>query len=217
MLFIFDWDGTLSDSAGRIVACMQTAIAACGLPQRPDAAVQNIIGLGLPEALRHLYPQALDAELTRLREAYAHHYIAADHDPCPLFPGALETLSELRERGYRLAVATGKSRRGLDRVLQRMELEGFFDATRCADETRSKPHPRMLFELLAEFELDARQAVMVGDTEYDLAMARSAGMAGMAVSYGAHALERLLPYDPVLCLTALPQLLDWPPPAGIEH
>lgn len=211
MLFVFDWDGTLSDSAERIVRTMQTAIGELGLPVLEDAAVRNIIGLGLPEALRSLYPSLSPVELDPLREAYARHYVAADQQqPCVLFPGALDTLEALRERGCRLAVATGKSRRGLDRVLRQLGLSRYFDATRCADETRSKPHPQMLLELMTELRVAAADTVMVGDTEYDLAMAEAARVAPVAVTFGAHAVERLHRYRPVMYLDRLPQLLDWP-------
>jgi len=115
----------------------------------------------------------------------------------------------LKEQEFHLAIATGKSRRGLDRVLAQLDLRDFFDATRCADETRSKPHPQMLHELLDELRMSVEQAVMIGDTEYDLAMARSAGMPRIAVDYGAHAIERLLPYEPALVLTEFAQLLAY--------
>lgn len=210
MLFVFDWDGTLSDSAGRIVDCMQAAILERGLPALPAEAIRNIIGLGLPEALRELYPEVAEDELLELRQAYARHYVVADQEPCSLFPGALETLDAMAGRGWRLAVATGKSRRGLDRVLGNMGLAEVFDATRCADETRSKPHPQMLLELMQELGFSAERTVMIGDTEYDLAMARAAQVAPVAVSYGVHAEERLRRYDPVLCIDRLPALLEWP-------
>jgi len=126
-----------------------------------------------------------------------------------LFPGVLATLQKLKGQEFHLAIATGKSRRGLDRVLAQLDLLDFFDATRCADETRSKPHPQMLHELLDELRMSAEQAVMIGDTEYDLAMARSAGMPRIAVDYGAHAIERLLPYEPALVLTEFAQLLAY--------
>ncbi len=208
MLFIFDWDGTLIDSEQRIVGAMQAAIAERALPPRSDDQARNIIGLGLPEAIRTLYPELSDAEREALRQGYVAHYLASDHEPCALFPGVLDTLHALREAGFRLAVATGKSRRGLDRVLGQLGMSGFFDATRCADETRSQPHPQMLHELLDELRLSRELAVMVGDTEYDLAMARAAGMSSVAVDYGAHAIERLLAYEPELVLSEFAQLLS---------
>jgi phosphoglycolate phosphatase len=142
------------------------------------------------------------------------HFLAADQQPCEFFPGALETLEQLKTRGHRLAVDTGKSRRGMHRVLGQLDMHDYFHASRCADETRSKPHPQMLHELLAELRADCADAVMIGDTEYDMAMARTAGMARIAVGFGAHAVERLLPYAPLLVLDNLQQLLSWP--AGRE-
>ena len=209
MLFIFDWDGTLLDSADRIVAVMQLAISERGLPPLTNASIRNIIGLGLPEALRMLYPDQPDMELKELQVAYSRHFVEAEDVPCKLFPGVEATLDRLRADGNRLAVATGKSRRGLVRVLAGLGMSDYFDATRCADETRSKPHPLMLNELLADLAVSAERAVMVGDTEYDMEMAVNAGMPRVAVDYGAHAVERLLPYKPGLVLSRFPDLLDW--------
>lgn len=208
MLIIFDWDGTLLDSTGKIVRCMELAFdelgAAAVLPQR----IKEIIGLSLPEAIRQLQPALDDAGLQQVQQAYSRHYLEADRQPCAFYPGARETLDELRARGHRLAVATGKSRQGLQRVLNNVGLADFFDATRCADETRSKPHPQMLHELLIELTTDVGDAVMVGDTDFDMAMAQAANMARVAVSHGAHPVERLLPYSPLRVIDALPELLD---------
>lgn len=209
MLFIFDWDGTLLDSTDRIVAVMQQAIAERGLMPLTDTSIRNIIGLGLPEALRALFPELPDGELAELQAAYSRHFVAAEDVPCQLFPGVGATLEKLRADGNRLAVATGKSRRGLTRVLAGLGMLDYFDATRCADETRSKPHPQMLHELLDELVVPAGRAVMVGDTEYDMEMAANAGMPRVAVDYGAHSVERLLPYKPGLVLSRFPDLLTW--------
>lgn len=210
MLFIFDWDGTLMDSTRRIIEAMQLAIAELGWPARSDEEVCEIIGLGLPEAIEYLFPGLVLAERQRLQASYASHYVAADQQPCEFFPGVLMALEELKARGHLLAVATGKSRKGLQRVFGQLDLHDFFHASRCADETRSKPHPLMLQELLVELGSSRERAVMIGDTEYDMAMARNAGMARIAVSFGAHAVERLLPYEPELVLDNLQQLLVWP-------
>lgn len=209
MLFIFDWDGTLLDSADRIVEVMQRAAGDCGLSTLTQPEIKNIIGLGLPEALRVLYPELADAELERMRAAYSRRFVESEEVPCKLFPGVLDTLEALRAGGSRLAVATGKSRRGLVRVLSGLGMSDYFDATRCADETRSKPHPQMLHELLHELAVPAERAVMVGDTEYDMEMARAAGMSRVAVDYGAHAVDRLLAYEPGLVLSRFPDLLGW--------
>ena len=211
MLLIFDWDGTLSDSTGIITRAMQRAAADVDWPVPKAQAVHNIIGLGLPEALSELYPGRREVEYAALTAHYRSHYLAEDQtSPARFFPQVMETLAQLRDQGHQLAVATGKSRQGLDRVFEAMALRGFFHASRCADETASKPHPLMLRELLDELDGKSESAVMVGDTEYDMAMARGAGMARIAVSYGAHAIERLHPYKPVLCLDQFGDIKTWP-------
>jgi phosphoglycolate phosphatase len=210
LLYIFDWDGTLSDSTGTIVTAMQRAAEDLGWqrPERDD--VRNIIGLGLPEALRVLYPEIDAATAERLRALYSEHFLAIDQaEPAQFYPRVMDSLEALRQEGHQLAVATGKSRRGLDRVLTRLKLDGYFHASRCADETASKPDPQMLHELLLQFGAQASQAVMVGDTEYDMEMARRAEMPRIAVSYGAHAAERLHPYEPALCMDCFSEILAW--------
>lgn len=210
MLFIFDWDGTLSDSTAKITCAMQMAARDLGWPVLADHAVHNIIGLGLPEAMASLYPQRSPAQYQQLRNAYAGHFLALDEaQPSEFFPGVLETLANLRQQGHILTVATGKSRAGLDRILGALGVAELFSATRCADETASKPHPLMLEQLLAEFALAAEDAVMIGDTEYDMEMARRIAMPRIAVSYGAHHIDRLRSYDPVLCLDQFDQLKAW--------
>ena len=206
-LVIFDWDGTVMDSTGRIIACMHKAGADLCLPVLEDDAVREIIGLGLPEALRTLYPGIDDSALARMRERYAVHFVAAEASPSRLYPGARETLAALRRAGLRLAVATGKSRKGLDRVWASSGLGASFDASRCADETHSKPHPAMVTELLAELRVAPERALVVGDTSFDLQMARDAGVDRVAVSYGAHPVDRLMNFHPLAVIDALPQLL----------
>lgn len=209
MLIIFDWDGTLIDSAAKIVKCMQMTAADVDLPVVSPEAVKNIIGLGLPEAIRTLYPEIDEHSLERFRETYSKHFVREDQVPCEFFPNVLTTLESLRDEGHTLAVATGKSRKGLNRVLENLQLSGFFHGTRCADETQSKPHPLMLNEILAELQFQPQQAALVGDTEYDLAMAASAGVRGIAVTYGAHSVERLSRHDPCLWLDDFAELLPW--------
>ncbi len=210
MLLIFDWDGTLSDSTGLITRAMQESANDLGWTVPEDEAVQNIIGLGLPEALNLLFPDQDERGYASLRDRYRENYLRGDRaQPSELFPEVMETLTQLREAGHQMAVATGKSRVGLDRVLEAMNLTGFFQATRCADETASKPHPLMLHQLLEEFRVDPTDAVMVGDTEYDMDMGRRAGMDRIAVSYGAHKIHRLHPYEPALCLDRFGALLEW--------
>jgi len=162
--------------------------------------VQEIIGLGLTEAAFRLFPQATREQVFQLQTSYSQHYRAEDSAPCAFFPGVEETLQQLKAEGYQLAVATGKSRAGLDRVLLNLGMEDFFHNSRCADETLSKPHPLMLEELLTEFDLSAEAAVMVGDTEFDMEMAVNAGMPRIAVSYGAHHADRLRAFEPLACL-----------------
>lgn len=210
MLFIFDWDGTLSDSTGRITQAMQMAAEDLDW-NRPEAIeVHNIIGLGLPEAIAKLYPAITPLSHEQLRERYIYHFLTLDkQQPSAFFPGVLETLECLREQGHQLTVATGKSRRGLDRILDALGMTGFFHGTRCADETASKPHPLMLTQLLTEFSVPACEAVMIGDTEYDMEMARVIDVPRIAVTYGAHHVERLHPYQPELCVDNFKELLSW--------
>ena len=208
MLFVFDWDGTLSDSTAKIVSSMRRAAADLALPELEELAVLEIIGLGLPEAIAQIYPAVGEADRRKLGEQYSKRYIEADQVPSLLFPGAMETLETLKDRGHSIAVATGKSRRGLDRVIASLELEGFFHGSRCADETASKPHPLMLHELLKELGCPVEQAVMIGDTEFDMEMARRADMPRVGVSFGAHAVERLHAYEPLRCIDKLPELLE---------
>lgn len=207
MLFVFDWDGTLCNSTDKIVNCMQAAAKSVGLNPLVADSIKNIIGLGLPEAITQLYPHASDSVKADLKAAYSRIFTHEDRTPSPFFDGVEETLHSLRDQGYQITIATGKSRAGLDRVLAGMGMAGFFHSSRCADETMSKPHPQMLFELLGEHRFEPQDAVMVGDTEYDMEMARRAGMPKVAVSYGAHDISRLKPYDPLLCLDSFAELL----------
>jgi phosphoglycolate phosphatase len=209
-LLIFDWDGTLVDSIGRIVESMHRAAESCGLPQLSDEAVKGIIGLGLPEAIRTLYPELDEAALIeRFRVGYGEHYMALENEPSALFPGVEESLQAFREQGYQLAVATGKSRRGLHRILEGRGWLEYFDVTRCADETASKPHPRMLHEILAHCAVAPERALMVGDSIFDLQMARNAGVDSVAVGFGAQPLESLLGHGPRLAINEFPELRAW--------
>ncbi len=216
-LVVFDWDGTLMDSAGHIVRSVRAAIAALDLPPRSDEAIRNIIGLGLEEAVATLYPEA-DARLRRrIMDVYREHYLNAGPEAERLFPGAEAVLAELAGRGYRLAVATGKSRRGLERALTVTGLWRYFTTSRCADETRSKPHPQMLLEIMEAVGAVPARTLMVGDTEYDLEMAALAGAAGLAAAYGVHSLERLLRHRPLGHVRALVEVPDWLARHGVER
>ncbi len=210
MLFIFDWDGTLVDSKSMITRSMQLAANNMGWEPLEDSLIHNIIGLGLPEAILHLYPQASDQERATLRDFYAANFVRLyEEKSSDFFPVVPETLEALRNQGHLLTIATGKSRKGLNRILADLRMSDYFDATRCADETASKPHPLMLEELLKHFDKKAHDAVMIGDTEYDMEMARSISMPRIAVSYGAHHIDRLHQYEPELCLDRFDQLLGW--------
>jgi phosphoglycolate phosphatase len=188
---------------------MHMASTRSGFELCSDLAVKGIIGLGLPEAIRTLYPQIADQELLAFREHYADHYIALEAEPSPLFEGVRQSLEAFRADGYHLAVATGKARRGLDRVLKAHGFEDYFDITRAADETASKPHPLMLEEILAHCAVSPREALMVGDASFDLMMARNAGMDSVAVSYGAQSPEALQQYEPRVTIDHFSELHAW--------
>jgi phosphoglycolate phosphatase len=207
-LLVFDWDGTLMDSAAAICASLQAACRDLALAVPPDEDARFIIGLGLNDAMAHILPGLPHEEYSRVAERYRHHFLAAD-GATTLFPGAAETIAELHEAGFMLAVATGKSRRGLDRALGATGLARYFHATRCADEGFSKPHPGMLQQLMAELGADRDRTLMIGDTTHDMEMARSAGVARVAVAYGAHAREELLACDPLACVEAFGDLRAW--------
>lgn len=208
-LIIFDWDGTLMDSVPRIVSCMQAAALEAEWGELTAADVEDIIGLGLPEAIAQLCPGILPVQAERLRECYSHHFVTRDTTPMLFFAGVEAHIARLRGREQqRLAVATGKSRRGLDRIFAETGSGAWFHASRTADETRSKPHPQMLSELLAELEVPVERAVMVGDTEYDLEMARAIGMDRVGVTYGVHTPERLALSRPKWIAHSVEELFD---------
>lgn len=209
-LLVFDWDGTLVNSLARIVASVHHATDLCGLKRCTDAEVHSIIGLSLKHAFLRLYPEPGQARLyDTFRQAYSAHYLEQEQDPSPFYPGVRDVLENFRCAGYLLAVATGKSRQGLDRILQSHGMQDFFDITRCADETRSKPDPLMLQEILAHCAQPAHKAIMVGDSTFDLQMANRASIAPVAVSYGAQPLDVLQQEHPVLAIDNFTQLQDW--------
>ncbi|SDU17496.1 phosphoglycolate phosphatase [Pseudomonas pohangensis] len=209
-LLIFDWDGTLVDSIGRIVTSLRHAADVCGLPQLDETRLKGIIGLGMAEAIDSLYPGLRESVLAEhFRGAYGEHYLALERQPSTLFPGVLEALEAFREDGYQLAVATGKSRRGLHKVLEGRGWLDFFDVTRCADETASKPDPLMLHEILAHCRKRPEQALMVGDSLFDLQMARRAKVCSVAVGHGAQPLELLQAESPDLAINHFDELRAW--------
>lgn len=209
-LLIFDWDGTLADSIGRIVQAMRTAAELSGRPVRDDPAIKGIIGLGLPEAIRTLYPDITANDLIDFRQHYADSYMALDNDTAsPLFEAVRESIEGWRAEGYKLAVATGKARRGLNRVLKAHDWLEYFDITRAADETASKPDPLMLHEILQHCGVEPGRALMIGDSSFDLLMARNAGMDSVAVGYGAQSLDSLREYEPRLAIEHFSELRTW--------
>ena len=184
-LICFDWDGTLFDSTAIIVRSIQQAVLDVGGQKPSDEAASYVIGMALMPALAHAAPDVPKEKYPLLGERYRHHYLATQHD-ISLFDGVLPMLADLKGRHHWLTVATGKSRRGLDDVLASRQLHGIFDGSRTADETAGKPDPRMLHELMREFGADPERTLMIGDTTHDLQMARTAGVASVGVSYGAH-------------------------------
>jgi phosphoglycolate phosphatase len=208
-LIVFDWDGTLMDSECKIVNCIAAAAADCGVPDPGPAASRNIIGLGLKEAMHLLFPLVDQEKQDAITERYRQHFLQHDQTAALLFPGVAEGLKNLAQRGYLLAVATGKSRRGLQRVLAETNLGHLFAVTRCADEAFSKPHPKMLEDILAFTGMTSDQALMVGDTVYDMQMAQNARMARLAVSYGVHKREQLLEHTPLACVNSFQEVCAW--------
>jgi phosphoglycolate phosphatase len=208
MLLVFDWDGTLIDSTAKIVKSMQVAADSCGLAVLDDLAIKNIIGLGLPEAIQTLYPLIQLKQQNLLQAAYSDAYLQADQQPCSFFVGVEECLDVLQDAGHHIALATGKSRRGLDRVLHNVGWQKKFTATRCADETASKPNPLMLLELMEELKADKEDVWMIGDTEYDLEMAKNAAIKSVGVSYGAHDSARLHKHSPLAIIDDMRVLLE---------
>ncbi|MEW9798693.1 HAD-IA family hydrolase [Alteromonas sp. CYL-A6] len=205
-LVIFDWDGTLMDSAGKIVNCMQIAARDCGMPV-PDAdAVGHIIGISLKPAIKQLFEINDDALADRLVQAYKQAFLEKDATPCPLFNGVESMLSDLVRQQRTLAVATGKARRGLVRAWQNTNTGHFFTASRCADDAESKPSPDMLLQLLDELNVHASEAVMIGDTIYDMQMAEAIGMDRIGVSYGVHAQVHLERHNPLDIVHSVPEL-----------
>ena len=207
-LIVFDWDGTLFDSAAVIADGIQHAARDMGLPVPDRETARHVIGLGLSDSLRHAMPTLTPERYEEFLALYRRYFIERE-DSLSLFPGVPELLSELNERGHRLAVATGKPRRGLDRSLQASGIGPLFAASRCGDETRPKPHPAMLLELMAELRVGAADLLMIGDTSHDLGMAANAGVDAVAVTYGAHPENSLQAFAPRACVSTVVELRQW--------
>jgi phosphoglycolate phosphatase len=207
-LLIFDWDGTLMDSAGVIVDSIQRACEDIDLAAPSERASRQIIGLGLMQALQTLLPDLPADDYPRLIERYRHHYLGRDAE-IPLFAGVASGIRDLSASGFQLAVATGKSRIGLERALEASGLGAWFVATRCADQTHSKPHPAMVLELIDELDADPARTLVIGDTSHDLLMAANAGVASLGVTYGAHEAGDLHPHAPVALMDSFPEVYAW--------
>jgi phosphoglycolate phosphatase len=207
-LIAFDWDGTLFDSTKIIVRCIQKAVVDVGGAKPTDEAASYVIGLGLAQALAHAAPDVPPEKYPQLGARYRHHY-DSHYDDLILFDGVLPMLDTLKKRGFLLAVATGKSRRGLDDALASSELRGVFDGSRTADETAGKPNPRMLHELMAQFDVPAGRVLMVGDTTHDLQMAVNAACPSVGVSYGAHEHSAFTSLNPRFVAHSVDQLGQW--------
>lgn len=207
-LIVFDWDGTLMDSTATIVKCIQAAARDLGMEVPSREAASHVIGLSLEQAMHTALPSLDPKHYPAVVERYRYHYLAQDQE-LVLFDGVPEMLADLAGQGYFLAVATGKSRAGLNRVLRAMDLVALFDATRCADETFSKPHPAMLLELTEELGQDMERTLMIGDTTHDLQMAVNAGAAGIGVRYGAHPEEQLRSLNPLFVADSTADLHAW--------
>lgn len=207
-LIVFDWDGTLLNSTATIVHSIQAAAQDLNLPKPGDSRAAFVIGLSLQEAIQRVFPEQDSTMQARLVERFRAHYTSRHHD-LVLFDGVREMLKDLTEAGYFLAIATGASRVGLSRALDNTRLTSVFDATRCADQTFSKPHPAMLQEISRELGQDLNRTVMIGDTSHDMRMAQNAGTAAIAVEYGAHPADHLAEFNPLFSAKSVPELHQW--------
>jgi phosphoglycolate phosphatase len=207
-LIVFDWDGTVMDSTAVIAGSIQAACRDLGLTIPDDETARHVIGLGLDQALRYAVPDMPEAMRPDLVERYRHHFLAQD-EAIPLFEGARETIAELRDAGYRLGVATGKSRAGLDRAMESTGMKSYFHATRTADQTFSKPNPAMLFELMDELAVSTGRTLMVGDTTHDVQMAQNAKVDVVAMGHGAHPPEQLQELNPLALMGDFAELRVW--------
>ncbi|MGR9072634.1 MAG: HAD-IA family hydrolase [Gammaproteobacteria bacterium] len=206
-LIIFDWDGTLIDSIDWIVSCLQNAAQECHLDVPDEGAARDIIGLSLKNAMVRLFPDIDEDIQGRLLQSYSRLFFSRQMTKRNLFSGVYDMLIELKSLGFQLGVATGKTRAGLQKALQLTETTDLFNATRCADETASKPDPRMLHEIIEQLDVDARNVLMVGDSTHDLQMAMNAGIDALAVSCGAHSSAILEKFNPLACLRQTADLL----------
>jgi phosphoglycolate phosphatase len=208
-LLIFDWDGTLMDSVATIVACTREAFAGAGVPPPAEAVIRDTIGLGLRETFDRLAPGGGGELVARVLAGYRERWLADYRERQVLFAGVVELLARLAAEDYLLAVATGKSRRGLEDALRQNGVEELFDATRTADEAPSKPHPRMVLDILEELGVEPGAALMIGDSVHDLEMAHAAGVAALGVCSGSHERPELESRAPLACLAGVHELPGW--------
>ena len=208
-LIVFDWDGTLMDSVDLIASCLETAFRRAGLPVLPPERYRAIIGLGLQEAMSELMPGLSEAALETVVDHYRDCFLSAPPECMPFFAEVECTLEALHQAGYRLAVATGKARRGLARLFEQHEVCRVFSSSRCADESQSKPAPDMLLELMQENGVSAEETLMIGDSLHDIRMARAAGVDAMGVAHGVNRCEELLASGAIACLSSMTELLSW--------
>ena len=207
-LLVFDWDGTLVDSAGHIASSIQAACADLDLPVPSRQAARHVIGLGLHDALAYVLPQLDEKRYREVADRYRHHFLADDETIEP-FPMVDDGLASLAREGFLLAVTTGKSRAGLDRSLREVKFASCFVATRCGDEGFPKPHPDMLRYLMDTTGVPANRTLMIGDTSHDLMLAANAGTSALAVSYGAHPADSLVEHAPLACVNSFTQVMQW--------
>lgn len=205
---VFDWDGTIMDSTHSIVSAIQAACVDLKLPMPAADDASWVIGLSFERALHRVVPELTDDKMPLFIERYRAHFLTRDPE-IKLFEGILDLLSVLRSRQVLLGVATGKARAGLDRALVAMQLHDVFEMTRCADESFSKPHPAMLYEIMAELNLHPEQVLMVGDTSHDIQMAINAGVDSMAVTYGAHDKHMLIAAQPTVVVSSVREMQEW--------
>ncbi len=207
-LIIFDWDGTLMDSAQKIVDCMQLAAKQANQPVPSASQVRHVIGISLVPAIQQLF--SVSEEVAhQISHLYKQNFVKQDQTPCTLFDGVIDLLTNLQSQPVKLAVATGKARQGLERVWQQSETKSFFHTSRCGDEAHSKPNPDMLEQILLELNVDVTSALMVGDTSHDLGMAEAIGMDCIGVSYGAHEVSTLKLHKPLAIIDNPKTLLDY--------
>lgn len=219
-LLVFDWDGTLMDSIGPIVACTQAVFKDLSLEGVEEEKIRGTIGLGLRESIDYLVPGCTEELFQSVLERYRHHWVATYRDRPVMFTGVESMLRKLVAEGWLLSVATGKSRRGLNHVLDQTGLRDVFHSTRTVDEAFSKPHPKMVLDILDDLGVAPREALVIGDTTFDLEMARSAGAASAGVCSGGHCREELVSFGPLTCLDRVVELPAWlatvREPAGVK-